>query len=136
MTKAFVVVGIDFQYNDEVYLAPEGNGGTPTKVFLSKEKADAECAKLTRFFLEGKDENGKDKKWSIRLCEYGYNPEEVLNIDFANDVLKEVGGYINEDEWEFDVAPFIKKMDNDQFNRFLGALHFEPYNVIEVDIEM
>ena len=43
----YVVCKIGYEYNDEIYYAPETDTAVPVKAYRSKEKADAEANKLT-----------------------------------------------------------------------------------------
>jgi hypothetical protein len=44
--KAYIILNKGFEYNDEIYSEPESGGGTPKKVFFSKEEAKKEILRL------------------------------------------------------------------------------------------
>lgn len=46
--KIFVVVEVDWEYNDEVWYQPEGEGVTPVKGFRSEQAAQQECDRLNK----------------------------------------------------------------------------------------
>lgn len=46
MTTGYVVSEIGYEYNDEIYHQSENGGGNPVKIYLDKEKAQAEVDKL------------------------------------------------------------------------------------------
>lgn len=48
LMKIFVVVRVDWEYNDEVWYQPEGEGVTPVKGFRSEQVAQQECDRLNK----------------------------------------------------------------------------------------
>jgi len=45
--KAYIVMEIGWEYNDENYFRPEGKGGVPKIAYESSEDAMEACAKMT-----------------------------------------------------------------------------------------
>jgi hypothetical protein len=55
MKTAYAVLENTWEYNDEYYSQPEGGGGKPTIVFLTRKEADDECLEQNRdAFRSGK----------------------------------------------------------------------------------
>ena len=46
--KGYVLMKVDWEYNDENYYRPEGEGGSPQKVFLDASKAISELNRLNK----------------------------------------------------------------------------------------
>jgi hypothetical protein len=46
MKKAYVVMHVGWEYNDEYYYRAQERGGIPKDVFTSSDAADAECDRL------------------------------------------------------------------------------------------
>lgn len=44
----FCVVKIGWEYDDEKYYRADSGGGVPLKVFVDRNKAEAECEKMNR----------------------------------------------------------------------------------------
>lgn len=44
--KAYIILRKRFEYNDEIYSQPDSGGGTPEKVFFTKEDAKQEILRL------------------------------------------------------------------------------------------
>ena len=44
--KAYIILRKGFEYNDEIYSQPDSGGGTPEKVFFTKEDAKQEILRL------------------------------------------------------------------------------------------
>lgn len=86
-TKAWALVKIGWEYDDEYYFRPECGGGTPVKVFLDKEAAEAECANLNYpAVLEAtKNAHVTDRGyWSVARTNTGMPclPYEVVEVEF------------------------------------------------------
>lgn len=46
MTTLYVVVKLDWEYNDEIYIQPEGEGYNAIRGYREKKDATAECDRL------------------------------------------------------------------------------------------
>lgn len=67
--KVYVVTEVEFQYNDEIYYASDGEGGEPVEVFANKEAAEKAIEKLTLNWLK-----------TTKLQDYGYEIDEIFSL--------------------------------------------------------
>jgi hypothetical protein len=57
-TKAYVVMEINWSWHDEAWLDADPEGGNPVRAYRSRERAEAECARLNRERQEGGEHLG------------------------------------------------------------------------------
>jgi hypothetical protein len=74
MAKIYVVVENNWEYNDEIWYQPEGQGYNVVKGFRSPEKAQAECDKLN------KKSNGNGINSGLQI---NYADEDSEEAEFA-----------------------------------------------------
>lgn len=79
----YVLQQVGWSYNDEYYYRPEGDGGTPLKIFFDKEVAQKEALKLTANKLKGYKGYG-GRYYGFCPCSYGSYDE------FTSDVVEEL----------------------------------------------
>ena len=84
----YVVVEIDYQYNDEYYYS-DSRGGYPLKIFSRRDQAEKELVKFTLEAFKNKDIGGyiMDGDWSCvfedpeaAASKYALNLDEPWNI--------------------------------------------------------
>lgn len=126
---------VEYQYNDETYYRGEGTGVKPVILYTTKEKAEFEALRMTRVALCGSDT--KETYYWPNLMEFGYGLDEVFeDEETATDLLKQYGmpsENLEEDRWDLDLRPYLKKMSQADFKQFVGALGVSFYEVVEVN---
>lgn len=88
---AFVLVQTNWQYDDEYNYRDDDASGTPTRVFLNQEKAEAECFKLNKAQLlteqlsgyRGHTE-GDEAKGDLKAIGVKFKDEEMMHISSNN----------------------------------------------------
>lgn len=130
MATGYVITEIGYEYNDEIYYQGESGGGTPVKVYLDKEKAQAE---LNRLNLE-----------SLVTCEigeYAYDLEDI--IDDMSAFEKIIQKYDKEgevsvrDSYELGnwFATHASNFSNSDKKKLLEIINLEFYTIAEVEID-
>lgn len=90
MTTGYVITEIGYEYNDEIYYQSESGGGVPVKVYLDKEKAQAELDKLNMESL-----------MTCQIGEYSYDIKDVISdMDSFEKIVKKYDkeGEVNLDD--------------------------------------
>lgn len=130
MATGYVITEIGYEYNDEIYYQGESGGGTPVKVYLDKDKAQAE---LDRLNLE-----------SLVTCEigeYAYDLEDI--IDDMSAFEKIIKKYDKTEQvsvedsyelgnWFAKHAPNFSQADK---KKLLEIVSLEFYTLTEVEID-
>lgn len=119
----FIVCQTEFEYNDEIHYASEGNSGKPVGVFANKSDAEKFARKLTiEQFLRG---------WGgENLGGFGYNVKDI----FAS---MPACSKIDEDQFfelgyeGFDAAFSIGSLSDDELGEVADCLNITPYFVEE-----
>ena len=120
----YVVCKIGYEYNDEIYYAPETDTAVPVKAYRSKEKADAEANKLN--LKEFRD---------IEIEGYSYDLEGLFPTDYIRGK-----SIINVDisEYDFhdkeDVAEFIAKANDEELTKLVALMDIKFYEVREIKL--
>lgn len=79
--KIYIIVEVNWEYNDEYYYRPEGGGGSPIEAYYDEAKAKKRCAVLNKkdSGMTMEDDNGENEEG-----EYGSPAQplyEVKTID-------------------------------------------------------
>lgn len=130
MKPAFAVMNNTWEYNDETYSRPEGGGGLPVAVYMSRAAAEAECRRLERdafrrglaqdrIYLGNMAQDGIDKVWAV-FCAVIGESLDLTALDGKVDQLDLVGREL----WE------ENKSKDDGFRRQLAKKLF-PQEVYE-----
>lgn len=124
MAKAYVLVKIGFEYNDEVYHQTEEHFGEPILVFHNKTRAEEEC--LQNNIAAIKSTNWEDFLYdSEELVDLKHNIWDVCQI-FGVEDLKDID--------TGDLKKMFKKLNNDQLGVIADMLSIKFYRVDEVDV--
>lgn len=129
MAKVFVVTRVHWEYNDEWnYVGEGGEDGTPAKAFRDEAKA-RDFVKQKN--IESLEDLGQD------LFTYVESFRDYVNrgVNFA-DVIKEIGGKVNEDaDWDGDRYTLPSKMTDEKWGKIYDALSMRWWNVIPMETE-
>lgn len=141
MSKMYVLVEEGWEYNDEVMFRPESGGGTPTKVFASKEKAEQERDRLNAKVLSAKFADGsiqdyfysisdmvpysrkKDKKYQSDL---DAATQKVFGMSFEDLDEKFADGNYREVKVKTEASP-------KDWAAFIELTNFNFWDVVEVE---
>lgn len=123
MATLYVVMRKEYQYNDEINYA-EGDGGSPTKAFTDKKKAEREAMKLNAEEIRGGIEG------------YWYDIKDILEVDLDEfqRILKDVGGSYDEDESY--VISLPKTMTYADAEKVLNAINLRWYTIASVEADV
>lgn len=133
--KAYVLMEIGWEYNDETYYQSSSGGGSPRKSFDSFEAATLECTKknveeLKELFLNGE------------LHDYAYDPDEIVdNPDELDAILKKLCGCTMEEWWEnyykTDYSerkgPFTTEPTFQQWSEIYDCFSLQFWEIVEVE---
>lgn len=121
--KGYVVLEVGFEYNDEINHT--GNYGAtyeaPNKVFLSKEKAEAQVKIQTFEKLRGLD-----------LGSYCYGLKEITKkgkMDILLGISEEMGIEIEEG------GAIPEEATDEQLEKILNCITLEFFTMVEVELE-
>jgi hypothetical protein len=136
--KAYVVSQIGWEYNDNEYYQTEYSDGKPVKVFLRKERAEAECRKRER---QAVWELMHQDTWH-GLFVYGWEHFGAVG-DSSLGWLESKGVKIDQDEGPSEEAMekirglFEKNnvLDADLLDEFNKTLAAAWYEVVEVELD-
>lgn len=79
--KAYVIVEIGWEYNDEYYSKPEGGGsGIPKLIYLDEASANQVCEDLNKKFREENALNAEKHKWGGMRYDYNNLIEEKYEV--------------------------------------------------------
>ena len=121
-SKAWIVMQIGWQYNDEYYYASDNDAGTPQKVYLDKKKAEEAALDLNIAALR-KEELGSymiDGDISTIL--------EIEEEDFKT-LIEDLGGSV--EEYEINLPAKLKREDA---LKVLAALDLRWFEVKEAPV--
>lgn len=130
MATGYVITEIGYEYNDEIYYQSESGGGTPVKVYLDKEKAQADLDQLN---LE-----------SLVTCEigqYAYDMNDIVDdMEAFEKILKKYdkeGSLDMEDSYELGewFSSNASKFSNTDKKKLLELVSLEFYTLTEVEID-
>ena len=118
----YIVQRVGYEYNDEVNSRGESEGGTPEKVFQSKEAAIAHCDVLNAKELSG-----------LNLMEYGYSTDKVCrNFEKLSEILVEFGQDApSEDNYKL----ILPKLTVEQYKKIKPYILVSLYEVVKCDGE-
>jgi len=97
MPIGYVVVEVEYQYNDEYYYT-ESEGGNPVKIFLDKAEAEKHCKKLNLEAFKKTDLSGYiiEGEWCMMFddpekaaSKYALNLDEPWNISIPPGKIEE-----------------------------------------------
>ena len=117
--KAYVVMEVGWEYNDEVYYTTEDKAGKPSVVYKDKNKAEEVCRKCNI-----------DKLLQEDLIHYCYDIDDVLEPGFE-EYVKEINGEFFEDEG---VLRLPNTRTPEQEMKLLSLINLRFFTVSEVEI--
>jgi hypothetical protein len=128
--NGFIVLEKGYEYNDEIYSEPEGGGGSPKRIFLSRPDAQEYLKELN---YESYKEND--------LEQYAYDIEDVLNVS-----LSEIEEFIKKLDDKYGKSPLgpyersggikLHKLANsDECNEYDKMVGITFYEISEVEID-
>ena len=124
-SKAYVVVSIDYDYDDNYYHS-KGDAGNPVHVFLDKDLADKVCA----------EKNLKELTGLIRseeltyYLENGISEEEVSAYKEAGFTVKKV----QEGRWaDYHIESAPDNITPEQAQKLFDGISLQWFRVAEVD---
>lgn len=129
MTTGYVVLEIGYEYNDEFYYKNGDNCGTPTKIYLDKNKALHEVNALNeRAILE-----------IDNICEYAEDIREIIHdVNEFERILKNYDKSVDADDshamGESFRQHFLKFNSTDK-RRILRLIKLEFFSIQEVEID-
>lgn len=130
MTTGYVITEIGYEYNDEIYSQNDSGGGTPVRVFLDKEKAQAEVNKMNIASLV-----------SCEIGSYSYDLEEIIDdipafekIISKYDLKKEVNVKESYDLGQWFASNASKFSESDKV-KLLDLVTLEFFSITEVEID-
>lgn len=130
MTTGYVVTEIGYEYNDEIYHQSEHGGGTPVRIYLDKEKAQAEVNRLNM-----------EAFVTCEIGQYAYDVSELVSdMEEFEKIIKKYdkeGAVDLEDgyemgEWFSENASKFSKSDQ---KKLLDLVQLEFYTLTEVEID-
>ncbi len=119
--KYYIIQHKASEYNDEVY-SIQDEGGTPVKVFKTRQDAEAQLDKLELKELIG-----------LEIIQWGYDTNEIfkdVNI-FLNILNSMLGTDINEDELEYDWT--FPEMTLAQYRKIKPFIRLNFFEVVECE---
>lgn len=119
----YVLMEDGWDYNDEVYFSSDG--GRPSKVFVSKEAADAEA----------KARNLKEFQDLVRSGEirgYAYSLNEICD-DPENEIFYTLSGKSAEDWWDNPGDNLVAEPTTEQWNQLFGCFNLNFWSVVSVE---
>ena len=130
MATGYVITEIGYEYNDEIYSQNDSGGGTPIRVFLDKEKAQAEVNRMNI-----------DSLISCEIGSYAYDLEEIIDdipafekIISKYDLKKEVNMKESYDLGKWFASNASKFSESDKV-KLLDLVMLEFFSITEVEID-
>lgn len=114
-SRAWIVMEISWQYNDEYYYTGEGDAGTPQKVFFDKKKAEEQALDLNVKALSTQGMTGHYESLG-----------DVLTIDQEDfeKLVKDIGGSV--EDYEVNLP---KKLSREDAVKVLAAINIRWFEV-------
>lgn len=116
MSKMYVLVRINFEYNDEIYYNHGGSNGEPVKVFHDKNLAELYCRQKNLQQMKKED-----------IGHYCYGLEDIDGGRLIN-ILEDIG-VDTSSSWEMNLS----HLTDEQWDRLYNATTLRFYDVVEVD---
>lgn len=119
--KAYTIVRVGWEYNDEYYHRPESDGGTPQIAYKDRTKAEAKCLKLN---IEHYRELASKERYRGLTDYFGYDgvPEEELKSIAHLGVKNDGDGFV-----------IHESLTDKQMAQVISALGVVFYEIVPID---
>ena len=126
MKKAYVVMEVSWEYNDEIYYTTDDGAGQPERVFLDKKKAEEYAVEKTADTIRGAGHLISEKYYSLSDILRNVDEDEFKTM------LEGMGGSIDDDGRDIKLP---KNLSIDNVKKILAAISLRWYKVEETEIE-
>jgi hypothetical protein len=145
MTKVYVVCENSYEYNDEVYYQPDGEGVIPKNGYTDPQKANQACLKANLEWFEQVDKD----TWNNGLNAYsyqdfsgvcrrdGYKKIVPLLDKYAPQIYAEwqEGDQVEDEQYLGDFYKFLKLMTEEEQMLVIANMHIVGYVIKEIDLQ-
>ena len=121
MSTVYLVVPINYEYNDEIYYSNSDGFSKPEKGYRSKVKAE--------FISLGKN---LEKLRGLHLGEYCYSLADIISDQEKFDAICERNGINTNDPWSSTIPSSISDQD---LKELYDSLDLPFYKVIPAEVE-
>ena len=128
--KAYILCEISFEYNDEIYNSGENEGSHPSRLFLSKKAANAECRKMN---LENFMET-TPSQYCYDMEEICHSYEEANELstklwnEYCNSVDPLLSALKDKDVDTVQAGRYMVAVDNSRFSPVLSFFDLDLLN--------